>query len=471
MVAASSVWPSLTIAAEDATTQSGGSVLQDPEVQDWIKNTIDANSHMVGPATTGEAIDIGFMDDIIKVMQAIQKTLLEKGGFLYNFGLYVAKSMAIIALILGVGGLLIGGDGEGLVRTGVKLVMAGGVLAFVVTNVWTPDNLDVARDGALGIARGVFAATHAASYKIRNVNNAGAGAVDKLMFGGQGSAGVFDNPSIVAKEYFGFGVPTAAQAAEAEAEANKPGILEDPYGYAVDLGTDMTVATAKLAWGIIKFLPAAGNSLLNLDRVLWKMLLYVLLFISLGVISLYLIMLNIEWYIVTTFAIMTLPLIIVPALRQVAMHTLHMALAMFLKYAAYALLIGIYLTLLRVMINSNMGAADLLNYTGPLTPGALDAMSNNTSSLMVMFGCTMVLVTLLFAMPSIVSRLVGQGLGLAGGAVGRAVGIGMAAAGTIAAVGALVATGGASAAGGMAMKGAGAIGKGGGGRQPSVPQD
>jgi hypothetical protein len=141
-----------------------------------------------------------------------------------------------------------------------------------------------------------------------------------------------------------------------------------------------------------------------------------------------------------------------------------MSLTLFLKYAAYALMIGLLLALYKTMMDAAMRQSAVSGF-GPLSPGYLDRLLT-TSDPLLMFGCTIIILVLLFTIPTIVGRLVGQSLGMPGMAAGRAVGI---VTSTLALVGgALV---GAAALGGGPSGGGAAMGAAKMAPRPSMPPD
>ncbi len=430
-------------------------------------------STQIDPAKQGEAIqpqitpqgavDIGVIDDITTVLQRIQRELLEKGGFLHQLAVYLASSFAVMAIILVVGARVLAGEGDAIIRTGVRMLVTAGVLLAVI-NMWTPDNLEMGRRGALSIAQNVFKATHVATGMLRGGGGA-KGMITESVFGrNSNDAGIFDHPSYVSKDFFGFGTPTNIE--------NGQAVPKEQSIYTGDDAFSKVMRTVeKGGKKAASFVANTVDTVAHPGRIIWKALLAIVLFVCMGVITLYLIMLNMEWYIVTTFATITMPFIVIPALRQVSLHTLHMVLTLFLKYAAYALMIGLLLSLYKIMMSATMIQTAAPGF-GPLSPGYLDRLVASSDPLL-MFGCMIIILVLLMSMPTIVGRLVGQSLGMSGMAAGKAVGIattvvgvGVAAAG--AAVGGLFGGPAGAVAGASAGKAVGgAVGS---AARPSMPQ-
>jgi hypothetical protein len=215
------------------------------------------------------------------------------------------------------------------------------------------------------------------------------------------------------KMTFGFGKPM--KEAEKPAKTNEGGGL----GSWVKGGLDT--------------LKGVGGAIFHLGATIHKVILTVVIGALMAIVELYIIGLNIEWYIVTTVAVLMLPLIALPGqFRSMGWNLAGMCVSLFFKFIVYSMFIAVVLAVYKMImgatLNQYASSSDLTAAIAAISVGNAQQIGTVLLLLLLLFAIVM-------AMPMMVSRITGGGIGMPGALSGRVIGVGMAVLGAAAMAG------------------------------------
>lgn len=357
---------------------------------------------------SGRGYDIRVFDDVIAVMEGLQNGLLEGDGYFKKISRQLLAGFAIVGIIALFFSQMLGGGpaAEGILPLATR-TLAFTAIGFAVLTMWTPKNLEMARADAIKIGTQVI---ESSSQAIGQMRGGGVRVQDLGLSTARGST-FFDEPSQIMKMTFGFGKPTK------------------PEQIVRESGTDKSLPGRVLDWGkdTLAALKGVGGAIIHLGAIFWKLILTIVIGALMAIVELYIIGLNIEWYIVTTVAVLMLPLIALPGqFRSLGWNVAGMCVSLFFKFIVYSMFIAVVLAVYKMImqstINQYAGSSELIEMIAAISTA--NAQQMGTVLLLLIL-----LVTIVMTMPMMVSRITGGAIGMPGALSGRLIGVTMAAIG------------------------------------------
>lgn len=364
----------------------------------------DAHVPPASVEASGKGYDIRVFDDVIAVMGGLQRGLLDGDGYFKKIAWQLLTGFALVGLIAVFFSQMLGGGAaaEGILPLATR-TLAFTAIGFAVLSMWTPKNLEMVRTDAVKIGTNVV---KSASQAIGQMRGGDGVRVQDLGLSTAAGSTFYDEPSQIMNMTFGFGKPVKTVKASGDGDRN---ILERQWD--------------KLK-GAVDSVKAAAGAVLHLGALFHKIILTIVIGALMAIVELYIIGLNIEWYIVTTVAVLMLPLIALPGqFRSLGWNIAGMCVSLFFKFIVYSMFIAVVLAVYKMIMASTLNQyADSSNLTAAIAVISV-ANSQQIGTVLLLL---ILLVAIVMAMPMMVSRITGGAIGMPGALSGRLIGATMA---------------------------------------------